>query len=105
MLKLGFAALLVTTVHFAAADDTSPPQRPPHGPPPEAIAACANAKQADTCSFTIHDHTIDGTCQPRPDNTTELACRPDHPPPRPGGDDKGPPPPPPPESTGSDGPS
>ena len=64
----------------AAADQAPPPH--PHPPPREAIDACAKAKQHDACSFTIHDHSIAGTCETIPDTST-LACRPDHPPPPP----------------------
>lgn len=56
-----------------------PPPPPP--PPPEAIAACAKAKQGDSCSFAIGDHQIAGTCE-TPDAAKPLACRPPPPPQR-----------------------
>lgn len=96
MFKLTLAAAIFAIVGLAAADA---PRRPHRAPPPEAIEACANAKQADECSFKIHDHQIAGTCQPRPDDTSQLACRPNRPPPPPPGGGSGDPPPPPPQSS------
>ena len=58
------------------------PPAPPakhHRPPREAIAACANLKADDACSFKIRDHDIAGTCKARRADPNELACRPDHP--------------------------
>jgi hypothetical protein len=51
------------------------------------LAACADLKEADPCAFELHDHDITGTCVARPDDKTQLACRPDHPPPHPDGSD------------------
>lgn len=67
-----------------------------HVPPQEAIDACASAKSGDACTFTLpardgsgSAHTINGTCETPPEQTT-LACKPDHPPPH--GDHDRPPP-------------
>lgn len=84
-MKLVIASVLVTVLPFAIAQaDRSRgggdrPHLPHHPPPQEAIDACAKAARGDACSFTMHDHTITGTCDAPPDKTV-LACRPDHPP-------------------------
>ena len=44
-------------------------------PPQEAINACANQSQGASCSFTIPNGTISGTCQ-TPPNVSQLACMP-----------------------------
>lgn len=65
-----------------------------HKPPQEAIDACTNLKADDACSFKIHDHDVTGACKALPDDASQLACRPDHPPPHggPGGGSGEPPP-------------
>jgi hypothetical protein len=60
---------------------------PGHTPPKEALAACASSAASATCSFTVGDHTMSGTCEKPPDGTA-LACRPAGPP---GGHHRGPP--------------
>jgi hypothetical protein len=78
------AGFLVAVTALASADRPSPRK-----PPQQAIDACANAKSGDTCTFSMPDrngsgdaHTITGTCETPPEQTT-LACKPDHPPRRP----------------------
>lgn len=52
---------------------------PPGGgrpPPREAIQACAQQVQDDTCSFEGVDGTVAGVCMPGPRPDLPLACRP-----------------------------
>lgn len=80
LLSLLFAA--GAALALDAGSGGAPPAAPPpkhHGPPPEAIAACANLKVDEACSFKLHDHDIAGTCQARHDDAGALACRPAHP--------------------------
>lgn len=92
--KLLFAGVLVAAAFpfIAVADDAPPPPPPGHGPhrgpPPEALAACKDASEGATCSFTHRDHSITGTCSHGPDGKGPLACKPDGPPPGPPPDDK-----------------
>ena len=75
-----FVALLVAVP--VAAQSGGPP---PNGrPPQQAIDACSNKAEGDTCSVTFGDRTMDGTCRKGPGGDGPLACAP-----------KGPPPPPP----------
>ena len=49
----------------------------PKGPPPEeAVCACDNKKDGDTCSFQGPPGTITGSCRVPPQEST-LACTPD----------------------------
>ncbi|MDX2093840.1 MAG: hypothetical protein SFX73_38760 [Kofleriaceae bacterium] len=64
----------VLPIAIATADRPAPRQ-----PPQAALDACAKAKQGDTCSFTVGDRTLKGTCSTPPDGSA-LACRPEHPP-------------------------
>jgi hypothetical protein len=78
ILAAGAAAL---PLDGGSGSGTPPPgEHHHHGPPQEAIAACANLKADDACSFKINDHDISGTCKAHPDNANQLACRPEHPP-------------------------
>ena len=58
----------------------SPPKPPADGmppkPPPEAFAACKGLSEGTSCTVTIHEHAIDGTCRKAPDGTGELFCVP-----------------------------
>ncbi len=54
---------------------TQPQQSPRQGPPQEAVDACASSTQGAVCSFTLPNHTIDGTCV-TPPNLDVLACAP-----------------------------
>jgi hypothetical protein len=90
-LRLLAAASLLVAAAVAYAD------HPHHAPPQEAIDACTNAKSGDSCTFTMpardgsgSGHTITGTCDTPPEQTT-LACKPDHPPPHGDHGDHGPP--------------
>ncbi|HEY4058467.1 MAG TPA: hypothetical protein VGM39_17765 [Kofleriaceae bacterium] len=84
--KVLFAGVLAATLlplALATADDAPPPPPPGHhhhGPPPEALAACKEASEGATCSFSHRDHDITGTCSHGPDGKGPLACKPDHPP-------------------------
>ncbi len=71
------AAALLACVPVAVALADRPP--PPRKPPQEAIAACSSKSKGDSCSFTLGDRTINGTCNSPPDGSA-LACRPNHPP-------------------------
>lgn len=96
--KLFIAGVLAATAlpfALASADDAPPPpppghHGPHHGPPPEAFAACKEATEGATCSFTMHEHNITGTCSHGPDGKGPLACKPDGPPPGPPPDEKPP---------------
>jgi len=60
--------------------DSPPPKPPADGmppkPPPEAFAACKGLTEGTSCTVTIHDHAIDGTCRNAPDGTGQLFCVP-----------------------------
>jgi hypothetical protein len=60
---------------------------PGRTPPKEALAACASSAASATCSFSLGDHSMSGTCEQPPEGTA-LACRPAGPP---GGHHHGPP--------------
>ena len=47
----------------------------PGGPPQEALAACSNRAQGETCSFVMPFGTVTGTCI-TPPNLAQLACAP-----------------------------
>jgi hypothetical protein len=56
------------------------------GPPPAEIFTACEGKSADaSCSVTLGDHTLEGTCKAPPPgvNETRLGCAPAHPPPPP----------------------
>ena len=77
MLRLAIISAFAAPLAVAYADHP----RPPH-PPQEAIDACANSKRGDSCTVTLHDHTMTGVCDAPPDiANAPLACRPDGPPP------------------------
>ena len=73
----------------ATAADAAPDRRgPPRHPPEQAVTACRDHSEGDACSFSMHDHTLDGTCKPAPsaDDGTDsgvLACMPEPPAPPP----------------------
>lgn len=57
--------------------------RPPHTPPQEAIDACSNKGESDSCDFVSpHGDTITGTCAMI---QNQLACKPEGGPPPPSG--------------------
>jgi hypothetical protein len=80
LIPAGFLAAATALTAIASAD------RPfPRKPPQQAIDACTNAKSGDACTFSMpardgsgDAHTITGTCDTPPEQTT-LACKPDHP--------------------------
>ena len=54
----------------------------PHGPPPEAIEACADLSEGDTCNFTgRRNDEVKGTCIVPQDGDGLLACAPEGGPP------------------------
>lgn len=64
-----------------------PPPPPPGGerpgPPPEAVDACKGRAEAEACTVTFRERTIEGVCRKEPDGTGALACAPNGPPPGP----------------------
>lgn len=83
-----FALLsLLLATSYALAQSSKERHRPMRIPQ-EALAACSQLQQGDSCSFTgRHNDTITGTCvTPPPElNLQGLACKPDHPMGRPDG--------------------
>ena len=67
---------------LAAPPDGPPP--PHHRPPEEAFTACAQANDGDSCTVTLPDHTLNGTCHAVPPHLKEdagrLVCMPPRPP-------------------------
>jgi len=53
----------------------NPPRGNAGGPPQEALAACSNLTQGQSCSFTMPFGTVNGTCI-TPPNLAQLACAP-----------------------------
>ncbi len=45
------------------------------GPPQEAVDACASSTEGASCSFTLPNRTVEGTCITSP-NSSQLACAP-----------------------------
>jgi hypothetical protein len=70
---VAFSLGAVTFVSLAARADGPP------APPEEAYTACSSLSAGDTCTVTIHDHTIDGKCEQR-GSDTRLSCKPNRPP-------------------------
>ena len=55
-----------------------PGRRGGEGPPEEALAACAAIDVGEPCSFTSRrGDSLSGTCTQRPDDSSQVACRPD----------------------------
>lgn len=77
--RVSTAALLsLLTLHsaFAAAQPDNSKQR--SGPPPEAIAACAEAQQDDSCSFSgRRGEELEGSCIAPPHENDQLVCAPE----------------------------
>jgi hypothetical protein len=74
MLKLVPAAILVTWIAvptLGSADDTRDGGEH-HWARPEAIAACKDKSEGDTCTFEGHHGTVSGTCRKAPSG--DLAC-------------------------------
>lgn len=66
------AAVLLTSPRAALGQQEEPRH---HRPSPEALAACEGQAAGASCSFTRHEHSIQGTCF-TPDSSKPLACRP-----------------------------
>jgi hypothetical protein len=58
-------------------EDAPPPPPHHHQPPPEAFAACEGKSASDTCSVTLRERTVEGTCAAFADSG-QLVCRPPH---------------------------
>lgn len=46
------------------------------GPPAEAIEACSNLSEGDTCQFTGRRGDVSGSCSLPPSDDSVLACKP-----------------------------
>ncbi len=53
------------------------PRGSPPAPPPEALQACQGAQDGATCSFTVGDRRLAGTCRTGPEGQAP-ACLPPH---------------------------
>lgn len=74
-------ALLSMLVVAAPLSQAQPGNRGGHrGPPPEAIEACSGKSENDSCSFSGHRGTVEGTCITPPQEES-LACAPEGGPP------------------------
>lgn len=61
----------------AQAQISSPP--PAHRPPKEAVQACDQKKDGDTCTFVSHkSENVEGKCLTSPAKHKPLACKPDN---------------------------
>lgn len=58
-----------------APDDLPPPPEGHRGPPQEALDACKGLRDGDTCSFSVDEHDVKGSCRACPRDGT-LACAP-----------------------------
>ncbi len=78
-----FLAFTLCTLLSAAAA-AEPEERPERrGPPPEAMEACGDLAEGDSCSFTgRRGESLTGSCFAPPRDEAVLACRPDNAPPR-----------------------
>ncbi|NKF21126.1 hypothetical protein [Solimonas marina] len=83
-LRLSLASLALgcsfaTSAALAQSSNGGPPSggQPPQ-PPAEAYTACAGRSAGDMVSFTVHGHTMEGTCEKLGDR---LALRPSKRPP------------------------
>lgn len=69
-----------------------PGRRRGEGPPEEALAACADTRVGEPCSFTGREgDSLSGTCSAMPDDSSHVVCRPDDWPGRDRRDRRGPP--------------
>jgi hypothetical protein len=82
------ALTMATMVGAGALALAAPPEGGPPGPgrrpPEEAFTACANATEGDSCTVTIGDRTLTGSCHAVPphikDDAGKLVCMPPRPP-------------------------
>jgi hypothetical protein len=74
----------ISLLGFLSAVQAQPGQGNPPPLPAEAYTACADKAQGDSCTSTMGDRTITGTCDIPPSTTgsTRLACKPSGPPPQ-----------------------
>jgi hypothetical protein len=72
--KWVLGAALVLGGGTALADDPAPH---PREPPPESIQACSGIQEGATCSFTMGERAVTGTCRIGPDGQA-AACMPAH---------------------------
>jgi hypothetical protein len=69
---------LLGAVAIAASARAAEGPPPRHQPPPEAFTACQGKSESDSCSVSLPDRTVAGTCAASPEGT--LFCRPARPP-------------------------
>ncbi|MEZ4381229.1 MAG: hypothetical protein R3A79_07760 [Nannocystaceae bacterium] len=72
---------IVTLLQIGLVEALAAPP-PGHAPPAEALEACADATEGDTCGFVGPHGTLEGTCR-LPPGAEALACVPKGPPPPP----------------------
>ncbi|MEE9304083.1 MAG: hypothetical protein V3U84_09890 [Thiotrichaceae bacterium] len=80
-------SLLITMSNVATAKPENGGKGGHRGPPPEAIEACADKSETESCNFiTPRDDKIEGTCIIPPHDRAELICAPEGGPPHHGGE-------------------
>jgi len=86
------SATLGVAASASSLGEGPPGRRGRQGPPEEALEACANIDVGTPCSFTSsRGDSLSGTCTARPDDSSQVACRPDDWPGRDGRGRNGPP--------------
>ncbi len=75
LLRIG-AALFVSASLPSFADQPDRAGAKPRGPSPEAIAACKDKADGQSCTFGANDRTAAGSCY-SPSRDLPLACKPD----------------------------
>jgi hypothetical protein len=79
ILALVMASCIASNIANAAPDQQGGKR---HGPPPEALAACSDHSEGDSCNFSgRRGNDVEGTCIV-PRNEEGLACAPDGGPPQ-----------------------
>ena len=76
---VGIPLLAATLFCFGLAaqpDGNDGDERKRRGPPQEALDACANLSEGDTCSFESQRGTMNGECRLSPQGQPPLACAP-----------------------------
>ena len=76
--RISLATLLCALTMHSALVSAEPEQGKRRGPPPEALNACADAQEGDSCSFTgRQEKELTGTCIVPPRNREILVCLPE----------------------------
>jgi len=65
-------ALTVLSAPAIGSAQSNPDGGKPHAPSPEAVAACKDKSEGDTCDFDAPHGHVDGVC--RKVHTGDLAC-------------------------------